>query len=74
MNRLVDAMQEMLAFHAWDSTQCGMVYIKESWLFRNEYEFDSLGLRIEGNIWDLNFKLLDDRDQVIAEIARNSSI
>ena len=38
--------------------------------FRDKYEFDNLGLRIEGNIWDLNFKLLDDRDQVIAEIAK----
>ena len=38
--------------------------------FRDKYEFDNLGLRIEGNIWDLNFKLLDDRDQVIAEIRK----
>lgn len=38
--------------------------------FRDKYEFDDLGLRIEGNIWDLNFKLLDDRDQVIAEIRK----
>ena len=30
---------------------------------RDKYDFDNLGLRIEGNIWDLNFKLLDDRDQ-----------
>ncbi|MTV85918.1 UDP-N-acetylenolpyruvoylglucosamine reductase, partial [Streptococcus pneumoniae] len=29
-----------------------------------------LGLRIEGNIWDLNFKLLDDRDQLVAEIQK----
>ena len=38
--------------------------------WRDKYEFDNLGLRIEGNIWDLNFKLLDDRDQVIAEIRK----
>ena len=25
---------------------------------------------IEGNIWDLNFKLLDDRDQLVAEIQK----
>ena len=42
---------------------------KKLTFFRDKYEFDNLGLRIEGNIWDLNFKLLDDRDQVIAEIA-----
>ena len=43
---------------------------KKLTFFRDKYEFDNLGLRIEGNIWDLNFKLLDDRDQVIAEIAK----
>ena len=43
---------------------------KKLTFFRDQYEFDNLGLRIEGNIWDLNFKLLDDRDQVIAEIAK----
>ena len=37
---------------------------------RDKYEFDNLGLRIEGNIWDLDFKLLDDRDQLIAEIRK----
>ncbi len=43
---------------------------KKLTFFKDKYEFDNLGLRIEGNIWDLNFKLLDDRDQVIAEIAK----
>ena len=43
---------------------------KKLTFFRDKYEFDNLGLRIEGNIWDLNFKLLDDRDQVIAEIRK----
>ncbi|MCY7080465.1 LURP-one-related/scramblase family protein [Streptococcus oralis] len=43
---------------------------KKFTFFRDKYEFDNLGLRIEGNIWDLNFKLLDDRDQVIAEIRK----
>ena len=43
---------------------------KKLTLFRDKYEFDNLGLRIEGNIWDLNFKLLDDRDQMIAEITK----
>lgn len=46
-------------------------YIRKKFtFFRDKYEFDNLGLRIEGNIWDLNFKLLDDRDQVIAEIGK----
>ena len=43
---------------------------KKLTFFRDKYEFDNLGLRIEGNIWDLNFKLLDDRDQLIAEIRK----
>ena len=43
---------------------------KKLTFFRDKYEFDNLGLRIEGNIWDLDFKLLDDRDQVIAEITK----
>ena len=38
--------------------------------WRDKYEFDNLGLHIEGNIWDLNFKLLDDRDQLVAEIRK----
>lgn len=43
---------------------------KKLTFWRDKYEFDDLGLRIEGNIWDLNFKLLDDRDQLIAEIRK----
>ena len=43
---------------------------KKLTFWRDKYEFDNLGLRIEGNIWDLNFKLLDDRDQVIAAIRK----
>ena len=43
---------------------------KKLTLWRDKYEFDNLGLRIEGNIWDLNFKLLDDRDQLVAEIQK----
>ena len=43
---------------------------KKLTFFRDRYEFDNLGLRIEGNIWDLNFKLLDDRDQLVAEIRK----
>ena len=43
---------------------------KKLTFWRDKYEFDNLGLRIEGDIWDLNFKLLDDRDQVIAEIRK----
>ena len=43
---------------------------KKLTFFCDKYEFDDLGLRIEGNIWDLNFKLLDDRDQVVAEITK----
>ena len=43
---------------------------KKLTFFRDKYEFDNLGLRIEGNIWDLNFKLLDDRDQLVAEIQK----
>ncbi|RSI81618.1 hypothetical protein D8852_03635 [Streptococcus mitis] len=43
---------------------------KKLTFWRDKYEFDNLGLRIEGNIWDLNFKLLDDREQLVAEIRK----
>lgn len=43
---------------------------KKLTFWRDKYEFDNLGLRIEGNIWDLNFKLLDDRNQLVAEIRK----
>ncbi|WP_187418405.1 LURP-one-related/scramblase family protein [Streptococcus sp. Marseille-P6264] len=43
---------------------------KKLTFWRDKYEFDNLGLRIEGNIWDLNFKLIDDRNQVVAEITK----
>ena len=43
---------------------------KKLTFWRDRYEFDDLGLRIDGNIWDLNFKLLDDRDQLVAEIRK----
>ena len=43
---------------------------KKLTFLRDKYEFDDLELRIEGNIWDLNFKLLDDRDQLVAEIRK----
>lgn len=43
---------------------------KKLTFWRDKYEFDDLGLRVEGNIWDLNFKLLDDRDQLVAEIRK----
>ena len=46
-------------------------YIRKKLTFwKDKHEFDNLGLRIEGNVWDLNFKLLDNRDQVIAEITK----
>ena len=43
---------------------------KKLTFWRDRYEFDDLGLRIEGNIWDLNFKLLDGRDQLVAAIRK----
>lgn len=46
-------------------------YIRKKFTFlRDKYEFDNLGLRVEGNIWDLEFRLLDDQGQVIAEISK----
>ncbi len=46
-------------------------YIRKKLTFwKDKYEFDNLGLHIEGNVWDLNFKLLGNRDQVIAEIRK----
>ena len=46
-------------------------YIRKKFSFlRDKYKFDNLGLRVEGNIWDLNFHLLDDSNQVVAEITK----
>ena len=46
-------------------------YIRKKFTFlRDKYEFDNLGLRIEGNIWDLEFRLLNAQGQVIAEISK----
>ena len=46
-------------------------YIRKKFSFlRDKYKFDNLGLRVEGNIWDLNFRLLDDGNQVVAEITK----
>ena len=46
-------------------------YIRKKFSFlRDKYKFDNLGLRVEGNIWDLNFCLLDDSNQVVAEITK----
>ena len=46
-------------------------YIRKKFtFFKDKYEFDNLALRIEGDIWDWDFKLLDDRDQVIAGISK----
>ena len=47
-------------------------YIRQKFtIFRDKYEFDQLGLRVEGDIWDLNFCLLDKQDQMIAEITED---
>lgn len=43
---------------------------KKLTFFRDKYSFDGLGLRIEGNIWDLDFKLLDNDNRLIAEISK----
>ena len=46
-------------------------YIRQKFtILRDKYKFDNLGLRVEGNIWDLNFRLLDDSNQVVAEITK----
>ena len=46
-------------------------YIRKKFSFlRDKYKFDNLGLRVEGNIWDLNFRLLYDSNQVVAEITK----
>lgn len=43
---------------------------KKFTLLRDKYDIEDLGLRVQGNIWDLDFKLLDDRDQIVAEISK----
>ena len=39
-------------------------------VFRDKYDIEDLDLRVQGNIWDLDFKLFDDRDQIVAEISK----
>lgn len=47
-------------------------YIRQKFtIFRDKYEFDQQGLRVEGDIWDLNFCLLDEQDQMVAEITED---
>ena len=43
---------------------------KKLTLLRDKYDIEDLGLRVQGNIWDLEFKLFDDRDQIVAEISK----
>ena len=43
---------------------------KKLTLLRDKYDVDNLGLRIEGNIWDLDFQLLNSQDQVVARIQK----
>ena len=43
---------------------------KKLTFFRDKYDIEDLGLRVQGNIWDLEFKLFDDRDQIVAEISK----
>ncbi len=38
-------------------------------LTSDKYDIEDLGLRVQG-IWDLEFKLFDDRDQIVAEISK----
>ena len=62
--------KEFFTFNIQLRNGSNFVIRKKLTFFRDKYEFDHLGLRIEGNIWDLNFKLLDDRDQLVAEIQK----
>ena len=43
---------------------------KKLTLLRDKYDVDNLGLRIEGNIWDLDFQLLNSQNQVVARIQK----
>ncbi|MFR4033002.1 MAG: LURP-one-related/scramblase family protein [Streptococcus sp.] len=46
-------------------------YIRKKLSFlRDKYDVDNLGLRIEGNIWDLDFQLLNSQNQVVARIQK----
>ena len=46
-------------------------WIKKKWSFwRDRYELTNFDLTVEGNFWDLNFKLLDNRGQLVAEISK----
>ena len=43
---------------------------KIKFFLHDKYDVDNLGLRIEGNIWDLDFQLLNSQNQVVARIQK----
>ena len=44
-------------------------WIKKKWTFlRDRYELTNFDLTVEGNFWDLNFNLLDNRGNLVAEV------
>ncbi len=51
-----------------------VLHSKKLTFLRDKYDVDNLGLRIEGNIWDLDFQLLNSQNQVVARFKRSSSI
>ena len=38
--------------------------------FGDRYRLTGFDYQVKGNMWDLNFQLLDDRNQVVAEISK----
>ncbi|MBP2622851.1 LURP-one-related/scramblase family protein [Streptococcus oricebi] len=43
--------------------------IKKKWtFFRDRYELTDFDLTVQGNFWDLKFKLVDNQSQLVAEI------
>ena len=57
-------------FTIYDQNGQEVSHITKLTLFRDKYDIEDLGLRVQGNIWDLEFKLFDDRDQIVAEISK----
>lgn len=72
--KVSEITKELLTFQPRFSVQMANsrdFYLQKKWtFFRDQYEFEGLGLTVEGDIWDWNFQLKDSAGQVVAEITK----
>lgn len=54
-------------WHGWWSF---FLFTKEIDIFKDRYTVENLGLLLEGNIWDLDFRLRTPDGQLVAEISK----